>query len=400
MPRDPKGRTDFSRLDWQRPEVGRLTTRVAAVTVTDDASRDAARTQWRRYMALLDRLYAERQLDVLYAIKRGPKNGGLALTEVAAEILRSGDFGVRNLMERLVLRRDLWAVLGAAHARLGKTADTRKRYATTFTKLVKLGVVRPPVQGKVVTTVAELERIDWLAVRARWTVTKGYGERARTVPASAADWNHLVRFISAALTDLFGGGRTGRDAAFRKRVLDRLTMERERSREVTLTVEQFLALVAALPAHVRPAIYTLAITGIRLGEYLALTPDALDAAVPCLRVEGYTGAEVVKVEPTLWPWIVAAVPPPARSPNGLRAPLRRAAAAIGYPGLRLHDLRHFSATAAMAAGASLADVRDQLRHADAKTTMGYLKGLGKQRHAAAIARALAPDLRATGGQGA
>jgi integrase len=48
-----------------------------------------------------------------------------------------------------------------------------------------------------------------------------------------------------------------------------------------------------------------------------------------------------------------------------------AIAAAGLPRIRLHDLRHTMATLAVAAGASLNYVRDQLGHATVRTTERY-----------------------------
>jgi integrase len=366
-------RSDFSRVDWARPEIGRITVRTGATT----------RDELRQYTKLLDTLYAEGQYDVLRSL-RGRGRATVRLDEVRAEIQRTGDFGVANTMARVLLAKDAWAVLGAASRRLGHSEATRERYGYTLQKLVKLGVVVPGT-----TKVRDLAHVDWRALRPKWT-----GKRGQL--SSASDWNHLRRFLSSALTDLFGGGRTGEHHPFRQRVLDRFPSEQEHEREVTITLAEFTQLVSLLPEKARPAVLTLAFTGVRWGEYESLTPDRLDHAVPGLRVTGKTGPGIVRVDPSLWPWVIAAVPAPMQE-GALRRALTKAATAVGHPELRIHDLRHLSAVAAMAAGAGLDAVREHLRHADAMMTMRYLKGARREEAAAALARAFAPTLRAVGG---
>lgn len=367
-------RTDFSRVDWRRDDIGRISVRTDART----------REEWRTFMRLLDRLYEDGQHDVLLAL-RGRGRRPVRLAEIKAEVERTGDLGVQGLLSRVLLTKDLYAVLDDAAGRLGTSQETRDRYAYTLKKLVALRVVVP---GR--TRVRELASIDWRAIRPQW---KGKGGKV----SSASDWNHVGRFLSAALTELLGSGRTGEQHPFRLRVMDRFPTEKEHEREVTLTLDQFTALVEQLPEKARGPIVTLAVTGLRLSEYLDLTPAQLEPAACVLRVTGKTGEhEPVKVQPTVWP-IVAAAVPCAMKPGALRRALGRAGLAVGYPGLRLHDLRHLNAIAMLWAGASLAAARDQLRHADSTMTMRYAKGANRDEGARAAAEAFEPALRVVRG---
>lgn len=59
------------------------------------------------------------------------------------------------------------------------------------------------------------------------------------------------------------------------------------------------------------------------------------------------------------------------APSSLYKPFYRARAAVGLPGLRWHDLRHFSATTAAMTGATLAELQARLGHSTVQAAMRY-----------------------------
>lgn len=58
--------------------------------------------------------------------------------------------------------------------------------------------------------------------------------------------------------------------------------------------------------------------------------------------------------------------------NDLRSPFHSALEQAGLPRIRIHDLRHKFGSNLVAAGESLAVVRDLMGHSDIQTTMIYL----------------------------
>lgn len=374
MPRDHHAararapRTDFARTDWRRKG------RRIAVTVNA-----GSREELQQYHLLLTKLLDAGRTRLLDAIQ----HGDVSLVDVRKRYEAEGLFGLAGFEDEVRLGQNLWTTLTEAARVLGTSQETRRRYQASAVKLRATGVLGPKA------TVGDLRRVDWRRLRPQWLGQHG-------APSSAADWNHLGRLVSAMLTDLFGGKRTGRGHPFRAAVLDAFPFEKERPRKVTITLAAFEQLVTRLPVPLRAPILTLAVTGIRLGEYLSLTEASLEPDVPGIRVVGKTGPGVVPVNKTLWPVVRSAVPPRYRA-GALRDALQVAAAAVGHPGLRLHDLRHLAAHAALSHGADISEVRALLRHSTAQQTMDYLTGASSAAASDALARAFAPTLQVING---
>lgn len=146
----------------------------------------------------------------------------------------------------------------------------------------------------------------------------------------------------------------------------------EASRHVYLTAAQVRALMdgCRLP-EVRDLILFAALTGLRRGEILRLTPENLRGGAIVL------GSETKSGRPRVVP-----MPPQAariaqeRVPFTVGAPLlskvfREAREAAGLPHVRLHDLRHTFASWLAQGGASMAVLRDLLGHSSLAVTSRY-----------------------------
>lgn len=347
------------RLAWQRREVGRITSSSGTHTVKG----------WRAAMALLDQLYERNELDVLRALKAGE----VTMKEVvAAEKARA--FGRGDALHILTLRRPLWP---AVDAWLGSRDDaTTNTYRYSLNKLRATGVLAAQAR------IADLQSIDWPALRD----AQVEGEQ---LYRSAANWNHLRRAISRFLTIALGDVYH----PVRRAIIKAIPLEKERARRVTLTPAEFWRLIAAADELLRPAFVTLAVTGMRLGEYERATPAHVHADQGTVDVQGSKtegSSATVRVGPSLIAWVVAGIP--MRIPRrALQARFKAAAVAIGRPELRIHDLRHCTAIFALQEGAPINAVRDLMRHEGTSQTLDYTRSSNVDVAAAAIERALAPD---------
>lgn len=295
------------------------------------------------------RLFRDRQLD-------------------AAAILRANER--ENLSELVPDARTLvpiWDAFERAWEHHKSGALTRQRYRVSVAKLRRRCPL-PAVAGGTITpqTVADLPRVDWEALSGIWG-------------GSPSDWMALYRMMSAFLSIHFGGGRVGKSNPFRLAVMDSLPRLREPGRVPKLSPDLFWKVVGDTPEHIRPAYVTLAGTGLRCGEFLALEPEHLRRETFEIDVPGTKTAEsaaVVPVEPELWPWVVAAVPSPVQykwlREHWARSCRKHGLSSAGrYDGPRLHDLRHCFGQWAITGGADEAAVQQYLRHSNITTTRRY-----------------------------
>lgn len=356
------------RLQWQRKEVGRITSSSGAHTVTG----------WRNAMALLDKLYERDELDVLRAIQKGT----ITMKEVSgAEKAKA--FGRGDAMHSVTMRRRLWSPDdekgGEERGRIdawldGKTDHTHVTYRFSLTKFRSLAGLRANA------TIAELLKVDWEALH------QSSGADGVKHYQSAANWNHLRRAISRFLTIELGDVYH----PSRRAILKRIPRMAERARRVEITIAEFWRLVTAAEELVRPRIVTLAVTGMRLGEYERarkehLHPDRCAIDIQGSKTEGSTAT--IRVAPELWPWIEQGVPL-VIARRRFQERFHAAAKKIGRPDLRVHDLRHCTAVFAMGEGAPLNAVRDLMRHERAEQTMDYTLTGNLNVAAAAVGRAL------------
>ncbi len=216
----------------------------------------------------------------------------------------------------------------------------------------------------------DLGTVDWEALQRTW-------------PGSGADWSHLrgavSRFLTIQLQDVH--------YSFRRGVMKTFLKRRKQNRVPDFTPALFWTIMQALPDYPRPAYVTIAATGLRVGEYLSLTPDHLMPVTCCIRVPGTetaASADTVRVDERMWPWIEAAIPSPVQY-KWLRLLWKQALAVTkADTSLRLHDLRHCTAQWAVDQGVLEAKVQTALRHSTAEMTRRYATSREKGEVARAV----------------
>jgi len=332
----PTGSLRFNR-DFSRIGVGRVTC----------SAHTGNREEFNRRNAILTKLAEDSQTEVLRAFKAG---------RLSIEELVVADRGNRlrgaDLLADLRLRVNLWDSIKDTLPRLGNTANTRKRYKVSFDALRNRG-------GHLLSdksTVADLSRVDWRALHAIWD-------------RSAADWNHLRRAISVLLSTLLGD----KFHPLRRAVMRDFPKSTERHRVPSISPEKFGEILKHAPERVHPCLIVLALTGMRVGEYLACTKAHLEPESCRILVPGtktVKSATPITVPEAMWPWVEAAIPSPLRY-KWLRLHFTRAAKAAGVPGARLHDIRHCFAQWGVDAGIPESKIQAALRHVSPFQTRRY-----------------------------
>lgn len=119
-------------------------------------------------------------------------------------------------------------------------------------------------------------------------------------------------------------------------------------------------------------LYLLILTGARKGEIAAAQWDWVDGNVLNLP-DSKTGKKPVYLPPPAVA-ILDRLPHTTDTVTGIKSPVKlwqRVRREAGCPDLRLHDLRHSFASAALAAGLSLAQIGELLGHKSEQTTKRY-----------------------------
>lgn len=335
------------RIDRVFPGIGRIAL----------ACGTTLRTERTKIAALLSRLYDHPDLRPLL---RALKVGDVTLPELLAADAENRLADLKG--ERRRLERLLWPAVEAWTPEEG--TPTQRRYAVSLRQLKRSGVL--PDNARV----ADLATVEWQGLERGWQ-------------GSAADWNHVRRAVSRFLSDLLETDDVpGQDHPFRVRLFRKRTKNRpplfprrdEDERVPDLSIAMFWKVVNNVPEFVRPLLVTLAGTGLRVGELLRLTATDLLPATCAIRVPGTKtagSAATLPVDPSLWPWVVAAVPAPVQY-KWLRVYWKRGLKAAGAdPTLRLHDLRHCTGQWLTDAGRPEASVQRTLRHASPAMTRRY-----------------------------
>lgn len=310
----------------------------------------ASGTKDRKKFEKLDMMLTELHEDGYTDVLRGIKNRSWTLQEVY-QAKRTGC--LPYLASELVLLRNLWNAVAEWMPQSAPKEGSCKRYEVSFTSLKRSGVLPPTAR------VADLRCVDWIALKRRW---KG----------GPADWNRMRAAVSRFLTVTLGD----KYHPCRREVMNTFPRAKEPSGRVPdLSPESLWKIVRAAPDHVQPAYVTLAVTGMRVGEYLDLEETDLLPHTRSVRVPGTKTAasnDVIRIGPKAWKWVKRAVPAPVRY-KWLYTHWKRACEAEGVTGLTLHDLRHFYGQQLIEAGRSEVSVQSGLRHADARTTRRYTR---------------------------
>lgn len=346
------------RIDLRMKGVGRL--RISSGT--------NQRREYERRKQVLRDFHADGRLDVLCALR----DGEISMVEVLAA---SRETGVRTL-QAIVLHRLLWLSVTEALDGMTVASETLLRYRLSMRSLKACGVI--PMAARV----RDLEVIAWRDVRPHF--------------AGPSDWNNLRRVLSVVLSSILGD----KMHPFRRAVVTQLAWEQEREVVPEIDVAAFWRCVERLPLWARDPVTVLALTGIRIGEYIYsdvgdLRPMALEWVV-----RGKSGTRTISIAADAWGLVCAAVPPRyAPSPRAgernsstrryqlLQHAWQKATQAEGVR-CTLHGLRHLAGQIASDLGKSDGAVADTLGHADAKTTRRYTRRTSRRDVADATATAI------------
>jgi integrase len=376
-----KGNLEFDR---RFPGVGRI--RCSSGVAPSKSGKIPAEFHARN--ALLSKLFKTSQLEILRAFMEGHLT-----IEQLVEHDRHGRGG--ETIAVLKLNKPLWETTDELLPRMGRTRGTRERYALSLRQL-RLAV--PTLGARA--TVADLGTVDWTAVRDAWANGPADFNRMRSA---------VSRFLSLVTGDKY--------SPFRRSVMAAFPRDREpEGRVPDLAPAQFVALLTHVDDDVKAALMTMALAGLRVGEYLSLDRPMLQPANHRILVpdaEGNkTGGRVVSVHADDWGWIVAAVPFAGRALPATRVTVDRdpryrrlrtawRAAQVaeglvdadGRPALRLHDLKHCTGQWASDAGQADRSIQSLLGHKDPRMTARYTK----QKDARSASRAVGATLRRLGG---
>lgn len=146
----------------------------------------------------------------------------------------------------------------------------------------------------------------------------------------------------------------------------------ETQRHLYLTSAQVKAIAKACSDPVAADVVRFAaLTGLRRGEILRLTPEMVVEGAVVLDAQTKSGRPRVVPLPPQARTIARRRLPWRITPAVLRDQFEAARKAAGLPEVRMHDLRHAFASWAVKGGASLAAVRDLLGHSSLAVTSKY-----------------------------
>jgi integrase len=360
--------TTFPRV---RRDLSRMGLGVVQITTKTTKKREHDRR-----VVLFDDLVNDSQIETIRALL----NGDVSWEELV-NAKRRGEHAGATVLDKVKAERGLSAAVTATLPLMGKADSTRARYALSFRQFEAQMITPWPHDPM---RVKDLAALDWTALQAGW-------------PNSAGDWNNLARAVGRFLSLYLGH----KHHAFRLSVTTQITLLPSEGRVPDLSLDLFESIMGKVPEHIRPAYYTLLITGMRVrSEYLRCTADDLMPATTRLRVPGTKtkgSRAVIAVDPSVWPWIVAGIPSPLRY-KWLRKHWNDACLAVGaaqmvetpkglrYSGLTMHDLRHALAQWTSDAGTPINKVQDMLRHASPAMTAKYARQSATRLVASTIAK--------------
>lgn len=320
---------------------------------------------------LLTKLYESSTLDVLRAFKKG----AITIEEI---VLADRSNDVTLSMARLSVTAPFWPSVDAALPRMGKSPSTQERYARSLAKL------RDSISWSPVARVSDLVDLDWESLEESWR-------------AGAADWNHMRRAVSSFLTVHL------RDKyhPLRREIVQRIPIRKEVPRAPDQSVELFLELLELMPVPARPCFMAVALTGMRIGEYVRADQSSLRPHSRAVEVTGKSGVGMVYLTQEGYAIVSMAIPCPLGPPipagvdvgrslryGRMRRIFRQAQLDRGVSGLTLHDIRHLFGQTAADEGVPTVQTQAQLRHSNADMTRRYELPAQARQAAAAVASRL------------
>lgn len=238
------------------------------------ASRTRNRQRFRAYNSMLDELFEDGRLDILRAIR-----DRRITIQQAYEAKRTNR--LPYLASALVLHEGLWTAVEQWLPKSARASSSRARYGVSFRALRKSGGLSDQ------SSVSDLRRVDWFALQETWG-------------AGPADWNRMraavSRFLTMTLEDKYH--------PVRREIMARFPRASEPTGRVPeLSPALFWKIVSKTPSHVRPCYVTLAATGLRVGEYLALDESNLRPITKEIEVPGtktVASCDVIPVGEEAW----------------------------------------------------------------------------------------------------
>jgi len=306
-----------------------------------------------------------------------------------------------DFLERLRREQDRLALLSEHPERRTRFEDFAKDYlafserahtpATAYARRrLVAGILVPHFQGRLLSEITSVDVEMFLN-----------GRRAK---ASNATCNRSLTALSSMFKRAIALG------LLRKNPVDEVHRGRETQTPLPLvdTAEQ-QRLIDAIPARMRPLFLLALETGLRLGELLRLSWADVDLPGSRLRLRhtkakrprivGLTRAAKEALSGLLESRVRALHGPDLIFPTAgatrdtlrwsWRIAFKRAAASIGRPELRIHDLRHLAAINLVRAGLDLPTVQGVLGHTSLLSTLryaAYSDDTGPMRAAAALDR--------------
>lgn len=272
---------------------------------------------------------------------------------------------------------------------------TRDRYVDTFKALQRKAEDELGPDAMV----ADLLDVDWNALYKKWG-------------ASDTDWAHLKQALSRFAT-LHTNDKWD---PFARQLRQVIPYKAPKKRKPKLSIEQFIEITNVMPPHAAASVWVLAITGVRVGEYLRSTAEHLDASSHSYDVPGTKNAPsaaTVRVDERWWIYLERGIPsrlrygwlrkywtracvlagvgrrvgtgkfvtklaPSRPGPKAKDAPPRQKVRVerTRYVGPTLHDLRHCHGQWAIDAGVAESKVQGSLRHANPNQTRDYVMVAG------------------------
>ena len=162
----------------------------------------------------------------------------------------------------------------------------------------------------------------------------------------------------------------------------------ERQRDALLSPEHVLQLASEAGGDVEDVVIFAALTGLRKGELLELTPDRIQGAALILTAKTKSGKprivplppQALEIARRRLPWNVTG--------KQVRDAYERARAALDLNHVRFHDLRHAYGSWLGDSNAPPSDIRDLMGHSSLSVTSRYLhtKRAGLERSTALLPR--------------